>query len=212
MRSAPLILAFTLSGLIGAEARAAAPSRALLDRIDAAARETSTLSADFTQKNRMKLFKQELSSTGRLLFRAPRQIRWEYLAPDPSVLVLDGTKATMSSPGAAPQVFDLAKDATMRAIFDQLLTFVGGGSIASVQADYELAASGPETRPLLTLTPKPTSPVAKAFVKIELQLDDKLLVRKILLVEKNGDEKEIVLGKIGRNGKLPDGAFDSATK
>ena len=43
------------------------------------------------------------------------------------MLVLDGNKATLATPGAAPQVFDLDKDATMRAIFDQLLVWLGAG-------------------------------------------------------------------------------------
>jgi len=201
-----------LALLVALPANAAGPSRSTLDRIDAVARETTSLAAEFTQKNRMKLFKQELSAKGRLLFRAPRQIRWEYTSPDPSLLFLDGTTATMSSPGSAPQVFDLAKDATMRAIFDQLLTFVGGGSIARAEVDYELALSGSEAQPVLTLSPKAGSAVAKAFTKIELSFDDRLLVRKITLVEKNGDEKEIVFAKLVRNGKLPERAFDPAAK
>ena len=70
----------------------------------------------------MKLFKQELKSEGKLYFAAPRKIRWEYTAPDPSVLVLSGQKATMRAPGGEAQVFDLDKDATLRTVFDQLLT------------------------------------------------------------------------------------------
>ena len=114
----------------------------------------------------------------------------------------------MTTPGAAPQLFDLEKDATMRAIFDQLLVWLGPGSLAAAKSDYDLATAGTGAAPALTLTPKPTSSIAKAFTRIELRLDSKTwLMKSILLVEKNGDEKEIDFGRLARNGKLPEGAF-----
>lgn len=180
----------------------------VLSQVEESSKNVSTLAGEFTQKNRIKLFKQVLTSTGKLYFRAPRQIRWEYREPDPSTLVLDGQKATLVTPGAAPKVFDLEHDATLRAIFDQLLLWLGPGSLAQARADYEVAAGGSAAAPSLALTPKPTSPVAKAFQKIELHLDGKSwLLRSILLIEKNGDEKEIIFTRLQRNAKIPDAAF-----
>lgn len=181
-----------------------------LDKLDAMAKGTKTLTADLTQTSRSKLFKQVLVQHGRLVFRAPRQIRWEYTTPDPSLLVLDGDHATMTSPGAAPQVFDLRKDATMGAIFEQLLTFVGGGSLSQAESAYTLTVGGSDKAPMITLVPKPGSPADKVFGKIELTLDRAGVVDKIDLHEKSGDEKTIVFTKIVRNGTVPDGSF--ATK
>ncbi len=190
-------------------ARAEAPPLAdVVAKVDKAKAGVETLSGEFTQKNRVKLFKQELASKGRLYFKKPRQIRWEYVSPDPSVLILDGNKATLTTPGAAPQVFDLEKDATMRAIFDQLLTWLGPGSLAAARDEYELATAGTAAAPVLQLQPKAASSIAKAFARIELRLDGKTwLMKSILLVEKNGDEKEIDFSKLSRNVKLPPDAF-----
>jgi len=184
------------------------PLADVVAKVDAAKAGVETLAGEFTQKNRVKLFKQELTSKGKLYFKKPRQIRWEYTAPDPSVLILDGNKATLTTPGAAPQVFDLDKDATMRAIFDQLLTWLGPGSLAAARDDYELATAGTAAAPTLVLTPKLASTIGKAFARIELRLDPKSwLMKSIKLVEKNGDEKEIDFAKLTRNGKLPADAF-----
>jgi outer membrane lipoprotein carrier protein len=186
----------------------APPLAELVGKVDAAKAGVETLSGEFTQKNRVKLFKQELASKGRLYFKKPRQIRWEYTSPDPSVMTLDGNKATLSTPGAAKQEFDLDKDATMRAIFDQLLTWLGPGSLAAARDDYDLATAGSAAAPVLTMTPKLASAIGKAFTRIELRLDAKSwLMKSILLVEKNGDEKEIDFGKLQRNAKLPPDAF-----
>ena len=182
----------------------AAPS---LDKLDAAAKGTKTLTAEIEQTSRSKLFKQVLVQHGRLVFRAPRQIRWEYTAPDPSLLVLDGDKATMTSPGAPAQVFDLGRDPTMGAIFEQLLTFVGGGSLSKAESAYTLTVGGSDKAPTVTLVPKPGTPADKVFSKIVLTFDKASVVDKIALLEKSGDEKTIVLSKIVRNGAVPDAAF-----
>ena len=180
----------------------------LLHTMDAAKASIDTLSGEFTQRNKVKLFKQELSSKGRLFFKRPRQIRWEYTTPDPSTLILDGNRATLRTPGAAPQVFDLDKDATMRAIFEQLLTWLGPGSLQAARADYELAAGGTPAAPTLQLTPRADRPVARAFSRVELRVDGKSgLLRAIALVEKNGDEKEITFTKLQKNAALPSDAF-----
>ena len=201
-RVLPILVLFA-----SARADAGATDPALLARIDAAAKQTQTLAAEFTQKNRMRLFRQELSSKGRLYFKAPRQIRWEYLTPDPSVLLLDGQKATMRTPGAAPQVFDLDRDTTLRTVFDQLLTFVGGGSIHSTQTAYALETTGSPKAPKVVLVPRAEGAAKKAFSRIELSFDDRAQVRTIRLVENNGDEKEIAFTKIERNRALPGDAF-----
>lgn len=197
------------SGLAGTAHAAESDARvtSLLARLEKASAEVTTLSGDFTQKSRIKLFKQELSSTGRMYFQRPRRIRWEYLVPDPSVLVLDGDKATLHSPGAAPQSFDLARDAAMRAVFDQITLWLGAGSLSSARGDYDLSVSGTDALPVLALAPRAGTPVAKAFARIELRFDGRLLLRSILLREASGDEKEITFSRMDKNGKLPAGAF-----
>jgi outer membrane lipoprotein-sorting protein len=203
------VVIVAMSASAGAAGAGGAPSLdELVGKVDAASKHVETLVGQFTQHNRVKLFKQELTSKGLVYFKKPRQIRWEYTEPDPSVMILDGNKATLRSPGSAPQEFDLDKDATMRAIFEQLLTWLGPGSLEHARDDYEMAAGGTREAPTLTLTPKATSAVGKAFGKIELRLDGKsYIMRSILLVEKNGDEKEIVFTHLQRNGKLPADAF-----
>ena len=57
----------------GGAGRAAARSTTWSQKVDAAKAGVETLAGEFTQKNRVKLFKQELTSKGRLFFRKPRQ-------------------------------------------------------------------------------------------------------------------------------------------
>jgi outer membrane lipoprotein carrier protein len=180
----------------------------LTAKLEASSQGVQSLSGEFNQRNKLKLFKQELRSRGRFFFRRPRQIRWEYTDPDPSTLILDGQTATLRTPGAAPQTFDLAKDATMRTIFDQLLLWLGPGSLKQAAADYDLSVSGSAAEPTLVLVPKAGGAIARAFSRIELRIDGKtMLMRSILLTEKNGDEKAITFTRLERNQPLPPDAF-----
>jgi outer membrane lipoprotein-sorting protein len=190
-----------------APARAAPTVDGLLQRLDGAARATESIAGEFTQATRIKLFKQEIQSKGRFFYQRPRRIRWEYLDPDPSTLVLDGDTAVLKTPGAAPQTFDLARDAVMRAVFDQLLMWVGSGGMARAKADYALTVGGSDEAPSLTLVPRAGGPIARAFARIELRFDAQLLLRSITLAEASGDQKSIAFTKMARNAKLPADAF-----
>jgi outer membrane lipoprotein-sorting protein len=211
MRAALLLAAVATCALAASRAAGAPPPPPLqrvIAELDAASSGVTTLAGEFSQRNRVKLFKQELTSKGTFYYRRPRQIRWAYTAPDPSTLVLDGQHATLRTPGAPPQEFDLEHDATMRAVFDQLLLWLAPGALKPASTAYALASSGSAERPTLTLTPRPETPVGRAFARIELRLDGRSwLVRSILLVEKNGDEKEITFTRLERNAALPADAF-----
>lgn len=195
----------------GAPPPALAPAPAeLMRRIDAAQADLRTLSADFVQTSRVKLFKQQLSSQGRLLYQrgTPSRLRWEYTRPDPSTMLLVGDRATLRIGSRAPQVFDSSRDPTLHAIFTQLQLWLGNGSLASAADDYEIKSGGTSVQPALVLAPKPGSPLSRAFTRIELHVDGRTLqLGRLLLVELSGDEKEIAFSRIQRNSALPASAF-----
>ncbi len=179
----------------------AAPVDDFLTKLNHSSESITSLRGDFVQKNRLKLFKQQLTSNGRFQFQRPRMLAWEYLSPDASKLSLNQDRATLSTPGAAPQVFDLKSDATMRTIFEQLLGWLTGPQ--NIDRDYNVTLHGNS----LELLPKPESQVARAFQKIVLRFDKTLLLQSIALTEKNGDQKEITFVKVERNIQIDPSAF-----
>jgi outer membrane lipoprotein-sorting protein len=212
------LLAALVASAAPLQAASALTPAELISRMEAAQRELRTLSAEFTQTSRVKLFKQEMSSTGRLLYERPQQgaarLRWEYQQPDPSTMVLIGNEARLrmgdEKSQRPPQVFDMAKDANLRAIFAQLRLWLGlgvsGSSLgaAEVAADYEMRTGGSADKPVLILAPRPTSVLGKTFSRVELSLDGRsFALLRLLLVEQSGDEKEIVFTRVKRNEPLP---------
>lgn len=199
--------AFMLLIADGTSAHAAvdAKTEQLLAKLEQAAQALRTLAGDFEQRSRMKLFKQEVRSRGRIYFEKPRRIRWEYLSPDASVLVIDGARATLQSPGVPAQVFDLTTDRVMRPIFDQLFVWLGSGSLHEAQAEYEMVAGGNASS--LTLKPRAGTTMARALRQVELSFDAKLLLSRMVIFEVSGDEKEIRFSRMERNAPLPKEAF-----
>ncbi|MCS6915835.1 MAG: outer membrane lipoprotein carrier protein LolA [Myxococcales bacterium] len=183
------------------------PLERLLDRMDAARGDVRTLEADFVQRNRVRLFRQELTLRGRLLYEraTPSRLRWEYTAPDPSTVILDGQQAYLRLPGQATQRFDLTQQGTLRAVFDELNLWLGSASLREAEKEYEMSLGGPA---VLILRPRPGTPLAGIFSRVEMRLDPRtLLLSGLLLVESGGDEKEIAFTRIVRNVALPREAF-----
>lgn len=182
----------------------------LMNKIDAAQKDLKSLRADFVQHSRVKLFRQQISSEGRFLYvkGTPARLRWEYLRPDPSTMLLIGEQATLKMGTRTPQVIDTGKDPTLRAIFAQLKLWLGQGSLRDAEGEYEVKTGGTTDQPALLLVPKAQSVLSRVFARIELHVDGKtMLLRRLLMVEQSGDEKEVVFGKLERNIELAASQF-----
>ena len=204
-----------------AVAQSAKSADELMAQIDRAQKDLRSLSADFVQLSRVKLFRQELRSEGRLLYdkgdsagastgspKVPARLRWEDQRPDPSTVLLDGDQATLRMGTLPPQVFDTGKDPKLRAIFSQLRLWLGQGELVSAKGQYDVSLGGKPGQPALVMVPHADSPLAATFARIELAVEGRsLLLLRLLLVEKSGDEKEILFSKIQRNPKLDASAF-----
>lgn len=208
-------------GRLSSRAQADTTPQDVIGHMEASQRDLRTLTADFTQTSRVKLFKQEMRSTGRLSYerageRSPQtRLRWEYLQPDPSTMVMVGDKATLRMGNLPPQVFDTARDPNVRAIFAQLRLWLGAGSFSdpSTAADYDLRVGGDPAhgKPALVLLPKAGTVLGKTFSRVELHLDGRTWqLSRLLLVEQSGDEKEIIFSRVQRNTALPAGLFGPA--
>ena len=204
------LLGCLLTGALPAGAAPTLTATELMTKIDAAQKDLRSLRADFVQHSRVKLFRQQISSEGRFLYTkgTPTRLRWEYLKPDPSTMLLVGDKAQLKMGSRAPQIIDTGKDPTLHAIFAQLKLWLGEGSLREAEGEYEVKTAGTVEQPALLLTPKAPSPLSRIFLRIELHVDGKtMLLRRLLMVEQSGDEKEVVFGKLERNIELPASQF-----
>jgi outer membrane lipoprotein-sorting protein len=165
----------------------ASDADALLARVAAAGKDMQGLAGDFTQKKRIAAFKQELTSHGRFVFARPAHLEWRYTDPDPSALVVDGDKATLTLPDEPPRSYDLAKQPGLRAVIRQMQLWLGGGDPAQIKNDYELSLQ----KGTLHLVPRDAK-LRSRIASVDVEFDDKtMLPRAVRVGEAGGDQTAI---------------------
>lgn len=168
---------------------------AMLVRLSAAGKDMHALSGEFTQKKRIAAFKQELTSHGRFAFARPAHLEWRYTDPDPSALVVDGDRATLTLPDEPAQTYDLAKQPGLRAVVRQMQLWLGGGADpAQIKADYEVSL----VKGALHLVPRDAKLRARINA-VDVEFDDKtLLPRTVRVSESGGDLTAISFSSLKR--------------
>lgn len=174
----------------------------LIARVEKARAGLESLAGDFTQRKRLSLFRDEVRSTGKLKFRRPGKLRWEYVKPDPSVIILDGARVTVAAPGQKPATFDLGRQPGLKALLERLLAALGSASLTAATQDFDLKVTAPRT---LTLTPR--GDLAKHLVSMEMRFDAAWQVAGVAFREKNGDQTDVTFTALRRNAKVDDADF-----
>lgn len=127
------------------------------------------LSADFHQTKQSQLLVEEQISTGRLTYRSPDYLRWEYTSPIQLTWEIEGEKSNVS-----PQIKRLLK------IIIQTIACENLESNTNFNVSYEEAAN-------YNLVPK-NRELKQFFSSIQLEIDPKTkIAKKVVLNEKNGD-------------------------
>jgi outer membrane lipoprotein carrier protein len=62
--------------------------------VKSASEKTKTITSDFTQYQHIEFMSNDIESSGRLAFKSPAMVRWEYVLPDPYIIVFKDEKLT----------------------------------------------------------------------------------------------------------------------
>jgi outer membrane lipoprotein carrier protein len=199
-----MVCCFALTGM-GPGARftaAAAAAPALEDflaRVERNAAAISSFSCDFIQVRYLTIFPEPVQFSGRLALAKPDRLRWEFVAPLPSVLVLNGKQGLTCSEGGPVREFSLDADPVMRLVATQLWAWTSG-SYRDLLDDFafELLPG-----PVLVFTPR-TDGAASFIGTIRVVFDpDFLQPRQVEIVEPGGDRTVITFSGYQRNLDFP---------
>ncbi|MFH1981177.1 MAG: outer membrane lipoprotein carrier protein LolA [Pseudomonadota bacterium] len=138
------------------------------EAIRSAARGISTVQSPFTQEKHLRMLAGPLISKGRLVFRRPGSLRWEYLAPIPSVLLMHGGAMHRFQEIDGRWIEDTAGGVSaMPVVAEEITRWLNGQFEGN---PYFTAALAPGSR--VTLTPKDPS-MARIISQIVLELGDR---------------------------------------
>ena len=194
-----------MSALLAVLFVAAASPDAVLASLEKAGQALKTMKADFVETKVLVLLNDKQETRGDVMLQVPGRLRWNYTAPQPSVMMIkDGAFARYIP--KSKQVFR----GPARGEADLLVGF--GPGAAGLGKKYQVTLVGTEPvggAPAWVLDLKPRAGESGLFSGIRLWVDE---VRSIpvqtQLTEPTGDYTTIRFERVVVNGRLPAGAFD----
>jgi outer membrane lipoprotein carrier protein len=195
-----------LAPALAALLAAAADPAAVLRSLEQSGRALRTMKASFVETKVLVLLDEKQETRGKVLLEVPGRLRWDYTAPQPSVMLIkDGAFARYIP--RTKQVFR----GTAKGEADLLVGF--GPGAAGLDKKYQVTLVGEEPVSgaptwVLDLKPRPGE-ASGLFAEIRLWVDKaRSMPVQTRLTEPTGDHTTIRFSEVVLNGALPKGSFD----
>jgi outer membrane lipoprotein-sorting protein len=172
-------------------------TKAARQHIVDAAKGMKTMQCDFVQTKQTKLLSAASVSTGRLYYRQPDRLRWEYLTPTAHTFEIDGQKVIMSDNRGSREV-DIRRNRKYREMARLMTNIMSAQSFVDEQ-DFQVSLAQAGKEWIATLIPR-RKEVRHIFSSIILRVTpDQWLVHQVELVEPKGDRTVIELKNVKVN-------------
>ncbi len=173
------------------------------DQIKNAAGQVDTVRCDFVQEKHMKIFANPLVSKGVLYFKVPGSLRWEYMSPVRSILLMHNGKTKrfiMRKDGFIED--NSANLQSMGFVLKEITMWLNGRFDENPQFTATLKAGHK-----ILLLPKEKS-FSMMIQKIELILSDRPgIIKSVIIYESDNSFTKLVFKKTILNDKIDDSMF-----
>lgn len=168
-----------------------------------------SLQARFTQSKHMKILSKPLVSKGRFYFQAPNAVRWEYVAPVKSVLLMTESGIRRYTLGSRGMVEDAgAQIQSMQVVLKEIGNWSKG---RFTDGDFFAARLKGGKDPQIILTPREKALAAIISRIVITPAPDKPgILQSIKIFENEGDYTLFEFSEIQLNGKIPETVFREA--
>ena len=143
--------------------------RRVLKKFDAAQADVTALSASFVERKEIGLLKNAVVQAGRFYHSKPDKFLWEYIEPEPKMLLMNGSNLVAYYPRQKE-----AEEIQSR-LSRKLVKYFGLGQVfADLQKYYHLALAEDndiEGTHAIVMTPR-TKSIAKRLLEVRVWLDD----------------------------------------
>ena len=226
-------LAISMQSLAQPAAAPAAPAPASAQPADAArdvARavqtfydQTRDVTATFHQTYVNKLYKRTDRSSGKVVFKKPGMMRWDYAQPNGKVIASTGKSLTVYEPGDKGEPGQVIEQAIAQAQLPQALAFLMGTGKLEEDFTFRLLDAGAEgftfrlldaaregypNGDVLELQPKqPTPHYARILFYVERDPRLRGLVRRILIIDEAGNRNRFDFSALKVNASVGEEPF-----
>jgi outer membrane lipoprotein carrier protein len=167
--------------------------KSLVDRMQSFYEKIQDFTATFSQSYTYKMAKRTQTSTGKVTFKKPGMMRWEYEAPAVKTFVLAGDRAYTYDPAAML----LTKAAFDQSQLSASVTFLFGTGKLEKEFSISKVDCAKCTGVLLELTPLKPDP---RFKKVRLEVDPKSAqVLRSIVFDPDGSENAITFANLKTN-------------
>ena len=189
---------FSQTGRKLGESEKSAFEQKMIDRL----KEIETLQCGFVQEKTSALVTKKAVSNGILQYQYPLMLRWEYVNPTPSILILNANNAALLDKDGKRT----GNDKMIKQLGGLIMSLINGDGIKnSKQFSTEIFETGNQFSIVLTPVQKR---LQEYFKSIELKIDkNTLLSPEIVMNEKSGDKTVIYMNNKTLNKEISQSKF-----
>lgn len=177
----------------------------VIGKINAAVSGMKSMSCNFVQTKYLSLLSDKMVSNGKMYYKQPNKLRWEYTSPYNYLFVFNGTKVYVGNK-SKKDVIDTNTNKIFKEIARIMMSTVTGKALSN-KTDFTISVSSTNSSWVISLIPKKKE-MKQMFSKIELIFNrSNTMISEINIFEKNNDRTNIKLNSIIQNGSIQESYF-----
>lgn len=198
-----LIFLFALPG-ISQTKLSASEQKEFKTKVENTAKNTKTIVSDFTQTKHLSVMNNAISSEGKLVFKAPNLVKWEYVKPYKNSAIFKDDQLLVTNEGKKDKI-DLSSNKIFKSLNTLIVNSIKGDMFDETQ--FDLAYFKISEGYLVKFIPKDKR-MKKFMASFELKFSkSKAEVQEVKLIEPNEDYTLITFANRKVNSAVSENAF-----
>lgn len=170
--------------------------------VNAVAKSTKTLTADFTQYKHMDFLAKDIETSGKMHFKGPNMLQWQYVKPYQYAVVFKNNKIYINDGGKKSNM-------NSNKMFDKLSKLITGSVNGNMFDEQEFTITYYTGASNVTVLMPKDAALKKYIRQMELSFDKKSnTVSEVKMTEPSGDYTRIVFKNKVTNAKINDAVFN----
>lgn len=197
---------FVQAGFAQEQKMSAAEITSFKNGVNATAKSTKTLTTDFVQYKHMDFLSKDIETSGKMSFKAPSMLLWQYTKPYQYSIVFKNNKIAINDAGKKSNM-----DVGSSKMFSKLNKLIVGSVSGDMFDENEFTITFFKTAEynITRLVPKDAT-LKKYIAQMELYFDKKAnMVAQVKMTEPSKDYTTIVFKNKAINAPVPDSVFNN---